>query len=87
MVAPGRFPYRQSRSGTLDQDEVEHVGVGDPDPTSRCGADHGHRMCQFEWADPLSRAFVLLWICTRERGHHGQHIAGTGEWVAAVCPV
>jgi hypothetical protein len=29
---------------------------------------------------------TLLWCCTRELGHQGQHIAGTGEHVAAVHP-
>jgi hypothetical protein len=43
-------------------------------------------MCQFEWTDQLSPVFGLLWICTRDQSHHGPHIAGTGDWVAAVCP-
>jgi hypothetical protein len=29
---------------------------------------------------------ILPWACTRELDHQGQHLAGTGEWVAAVHP-
>lgn len=31
-----------------------------------------------------SRRLILPWFCTRELDHQGQHLAGTGEWVAAV---
>ncbi len=73
-----------SRSGRLDQDELSHVTVHDPDPTADPGTATGYRTCQFEWVDETSPTLSLSWSCTRERGHHGQHLAGTGEWVAAV---
>jgi hypothetical protein len=79
-----RFRHCHSRSRRLSHDELEHVLVGDPDPTSHPGKADGYRECEFEWADEISRTFILLWSCTRELGHQGQHIAGTGEWVAAV---
>ncbi|MGH3811715.1 MAG: hypothetical protein ACRDUV_04555 [Pseudonocardiaceae bacterium] len=75
-----------NRSGSLGHDELEHVTVGDPDPTADPGTATGYRTCQFEWADETSQTLSLLWCCTRERGHQGQHLAGTGEWVAAVHP-
>jgi len=84
MAAPEKVQRRQSRSATLDVEELEHVAVGDLDPTSCHSADHQHPLCQVEWVDALSPTFVVLWICTREPSHHGQHIAGTGHWVAAV---
>jgi hypothetical protein len=68
----------------LGQDELERVAVGDPDPTSDPGAAKGYRTCRFEWVDEISRTMTLPWCCTRELGHQGQHIAGTGERVAAV---
>lgn len=46
-----------NRSGSLGQDELEDVTVGDPDPTADPGTATGYRICQFEWADsarPLS---------------------------------
>ena len=64
------------------EDKLKHLAVGDPDP----GPVHGYRACGFEWADEISPGFVLLWRCTRAQGHHGQHLAGTGERVAAVHP-
>ncbi len=81
-----KFRHRQSRSGSLGRDELEHVAVGDPDPTSDPGTANGYRACRFEWADETSQTLILPWSCTRELGHQGQHIAGTGEWVAAVHP-
>jgi hypothetical protein len=68
----------------LGQDELERVAVGDPDPTSDPGTAKGYRTCRFEWVDEISRTMTLPWRCTRELGHQGQHIAGTGEYVAAV---
>jgi hypothetical protein len=68
----------------LGQDGLERVVVGDPDPTSDPGTTNGYRECRFEWADEISRTMTLPWRCTRELGHQGQHIAGTGERVAAV---
>ena len=64
------------------QDEFEHIAVGDPDP----GPVHRDQICGFDWEDEISPCFVLLWRCTREQGHHGEHFAGTGERVAAVHP-
>lgn len=79
-----RFWHRQPRSGRLDQDELEYVAVGDPDPTAYLGTAKGYRKCSFEWTDEVSQTQIVIWRCTREWGHQGQHIAGTGEWVAAV---
>ena len=68
----------------LGQDELQRVAVGDPDPTSDPGMANRSRKCRFEWEEDISRTVTLLWCCTRELGHQGQHIAGTGEYVAAV---
>ena len=35
MVAPEKVQHRQSRSETLDVEELEHVAVGDLAPTCR----------------------------------------------------
>jgi hypothetical protein len=43
-----------------------------------------YRACRFEWTEKVSRTMTLPWCCTRELGHQGQHLAGTGECVAAV---
>lgn len=67
----------------LGQDEPEDVVVGDPDPTSDPGRANGHQACRFEWSE-ISQTLILLWCCTRELGHQNQHVAGTGERVAAV---
>jgi hypothetical protein len=67
---------------SLGEDKLKHIAVGDPDP----GPSHGCQACGFEWADQISTGLVLLWRCTRLQGHHGQHLAGTGERVAAVHP-
>ena len=53
------------------------------------GNGNGHTddcRCGFEWTEQASRTLTLLWLCTREPGHPGQHLAGTGESVAAVHP-
>ncbi len=50
-----KFWHRQLRSGGLAQDELEHVAVGDPDPTSGLGAANGYRKCRFEWVDETSQ--------------------------------
>jgi hypothetical protein len=76
----------QPRGGSISQDGLRHVAVGDPDPTSDTDTANGYQTCQFEWADETSPTLILLWSCTRESGHQGQHLAGTGEWVAAVHP-
>jgi hypothetical protein len=71
----------------LGQDDLERVAVGDPDPTSPTsdpGTAKGYRTCRFEWVDEISRTMTLPWRCTRELGHQGQHIAGTGQCVAVV---
>jgi hypothetical protein len=67
----------------LGHDELERVAVGDPDPTSDPGRANGYQACRFEWSE-ISQTLILLWCCTRELGHQGQHVAGTGECVAAV---
>ena len=56
------------------------IAVGDPDPAPALD----DRACGFEWADEISPDFVLHWRCTRAHRHQGQHVAGTGERVAAV---
>lgn len=86
MVAPGGLQRRESRTEVPDLAQLEHVAVGDADPTSPRSADNRHPLCRFEWADALSPTFVVPWSCTRQRNHHGQHIAGTGQRVAAVHP-
>ena len=74
-------------SGRSGQDKLKLVAVGDPDPTTAARpAAHGYCQCRFEWADQPSGALILLWFCTRKAGHHGQHLAGTGEQVAAIHP-
>jgi hypothetical protein len=74
----------------MSKDELSHIIVGDPDPTADLPSKtHGYptdSRCGFEWADETSQNLTLLWSCTREPGHPGQHLAGTGEWVAAVHP-
>lgn len=78
-----RCQLRGKRPG---QEMLDHIVVGDPDPTSDLGTVNGYQACQFEWADETTQDLVLPWTCTRKLGHHGQHLAGTGEWVAAVHP-
>jgi hypothetical protein len=72
----------------MGMDELRHIVAGDPDPTADLSSQvTGHPIdCGFEWADETSQTLTLIWSCTRERGHPGQHLAGTGEWVAAVHP-
>lgn len=65
-------------------DPLDHIIVGNPDPTSGHDKDSGHRECGFEWFDDTCLTLVLRWQCTRESGHPGQHLAGTGHRVAAV---
>ena len=87
MDALRKFWHHRARSDSLGQDdELEHVAVGDPDPTSDAGTAQISRRCGFEWLDASSHTLVLRWSCTRELGHRGQHLAGTGEGVAAVHP-
>lgn len=81
-----KFWHRQLRSGNPGQDELEHIAVGDPDPTSAPGTADGYRTCRFEWVDQTSQTLILPWSCTRVLAHQGQHLAGTGERVAAVHP-
>jgi hypothetical protein len=78
--------HHQSKRGSLGSDELEHIAAGDVDPTSDPGTANGYRLCQFKWAGEPSPTLILLWSCTRKLGHQGQHLAGTGEWVAATCP-
>lgn len=82
MDGPSTFWRRRSRKNSPAQDPLEHITVGDPD----LGTATGHRMCEFEWTDQTSPLLILYWRCTRKLGHQGQHLAGTGEWVAAVHP-
>jgi hypothetical protein len=65
-------------------DPLGHIIVGNPDPTSDLHMYNGYRRCGFEWFDDTGLALVLRWQCTRESGHPGQHLAGTGHRVAAV---
>ncbi|MDQ3903954.1 MAG: hypothetical protein M3300_00530 [Actinomycetota bacterium] len=64
------------------EDELKHIAVGDPQPSPT----RGYRVCRFEWVEEIATGFILLWHCTRAQGHHGQHLAGTGERVAAAHP-
>jgi hypothetical protein len=72
----------------MSQDELRRIVVGDPDPTVGLSSKvSAHPIdCRFKWADETLPNLTLLWSCTRELGHLGQHLAGTGEWVAAVHP-
>lgn len=74
----------------MGKDELSHIVVGDPDPTpdlpSMITGNADDCRCGFEWTDEPSQGLTLLWSCTREPGHSGQHLAGTGESVAAVHP-
>ena len=74
----------------MGKDELRHIVVGDPDPTpglpSKVNGRPDDCRCGFEWTDEDSPGLTLLWSCTREPGHSGQHLAGTGESVAAVHP-
>jgi hypothetical protein len=72
------------KSWELNPDELERVAVGDPDPTLGSDAANGYQECRFEWTENVSPTVTLPWCCTRELGHQGQHLAGTGEYVAAV---
>jgi hypothetical protein len=82
-----KLRHHRPSSGNLDQDEVGHVAVGDPDPTADpAGTADGLGKCGFKWTDECSQTLILPWSCTRTLGHQGQHLAGTGEWVAARHP-
>lgn len=81
-----KFWHCQLRSRRLGQDTMDHVSVGDLDPTADLGTVNRYQTCQFTWADEPAHNLVLPWTCTRKLGHQGQHLAGTGEWVAAVHP-
>jgi hypothetical protein len=74
----------------MGKDELRHIVVGDPDPTpdlpSKVNGRPNDCRCGFEWTDEDAPGLTLLWSCTRELGHPGQHLAGTGESVAAVHP-
>ena len=85
MCLPWKFWSRQSRSARPGRDWLEHVVVGDPDPTGP-GAGDQNLTCQFKWICEVSPTLVLAWCCTREFGHQGQHLAGTGESIVAVHP-
>ena len=67
-------------------DPLVHIIVGNPDPTSDFYQDNGYWECGVEWFDDTCPTLVLRWQCTRESGHPGQHLAGTGHGVAAVHP-
>jgi hypothetical protein len=86
MHIPSNFWHRQPRNASAVQDWLEHVVVGDPDPTSDHSVGNRSLKCQFQWADEVSSTLVLPWSCTRELGHPGQHLAGTGQRVVAVHP-
>lgn len=87
MNGSRKFWHRRPESESSGQDdELEHVAVGDQDPTSDAGTANSYPKCRFEWDDATSQTLVLRWSCTRELGHQGQHIAGTGKEVAAVYP-
>lgn len=51
------------------RDDLDHIKVGDPDPTPPDGDCPAH---------------LNGFVCTRYAGHIGQHIAGNGEHVLAV---
>ena len=84
----GKFRHRRPRNGShTPQDRLGHITVGDPDPTADpAGTTEKSPTCGFEWADQCSPTLTLPWSCTREPGHQGHHLAGTGEVVAALHP-
>jgi hypothetical protein len=84
MHIPWKLRHRPPRNTSPGQDWLGQVVVGDPDPTSDPRAGKGDLTCQFAWDRDVSSTLVLSWCCTRKWGHSGQHLAGTGEWVAAV---
>jgi hypothetical protein len=87
MDVQWKLRHHRPHSGNFGQDELGHVAVGDPDPTADPGGTaDGFGKCGFKWTDECSRTLILPWSCTRELGHQGQHLAGTGEWVAARHP-
>jgi hypothetical protein len=65
-----KVQHHRRRSGRLGQDKLEHVAVGDPDPTSNSGASIGYRRCCSTWTNEIAN-LILHWSCTRERGHQG----------------
>jgi hypothetical protein len=81
---PHFVDYTRSPRRCDMSDPLSHIVVGHPDPTSDLDTDNGYRECGFEWFDDTCLTLVLRWQCTREWGHPGQHLAGTGHWVAAV---
>jgi hypothetical protein len=82
-----KLRHHRPSSGSFGHDDLGHVAVGDPDPTADPGdTANGSPTCGFEWTDESSRTLILPWSCTRALGHQGQHLAGTGEWVAAQHP-
>lgn len=80
------FGHHRRRTGILKPHELDHVAVGDPDPTADGSMTDGYQACRFEWTDETTPNLILNWSCTREPGHHGKHLAGTGQWVVAVHP-
>jgi hypothetical protein len=84
MVTAWISQHTQSSRAKLSRNQLKDFTVGDADLTCPRGGADGHRMCRFEWVDEISSTFRLLWTCTREWGHLGRHIAGTGDGVAAV---
>lgn len=79
-----KFRHRRPRSRSFGQDVLGRIAVGDPDPTADPGGTADRPpTCGFEWTDECSRTLILPWSCTRELGHQGQHLASTGEWIAA----
>ena len=61
---------------TDTDDPLAHVKVGNADPTRHCTG----RVCG-DRAGTRSR-----FVCTRDKDHPGQHIAGTSVVVVAVWP-
>jgi hypothetical protein len=47
---------------------------------------NGSGKCWFEWDEEISQTVTLHGCCTRQLGYQGWHVAGAGEWVAAVHP-
>jgi len=82
MDGPSKFWRRRSENNSPGPDPLAHIAVGDPD----LGTATGHRKCEFAWTDQTLPRLILHWRCTRALGHQGQHLAGTGEWIAAVHP-
>ena len=86
MNAPENYWPRQPSGGSLCQDVLEGAAAGALDFVSDPDTADGRGNCQFVWVEEISQTLSVPWCCTRKLGHQGQHLASTGQWIAAVHP-